>query len=61
MDPWQATEPAWITSIKDGVGIWHGVRKCKNEYREGITVCPDCGETLVSEEETDGLDFRAVR
>lgn len=25
--------------------------KCKNEYREGITVCPDCGETLVSEEE----------
>ena len=25
--------------------------KCKNEYREGITVCPDCGEALVSEEE----------
>ena len=25
--------------------------KCKNEYREGITVCPDCGETLVNEEE----------
>lgn len=25
--------------------------KCKNEYREGITICPDCGETLVSEEE----------
>ncbi len=25
--------------------------KCKNEYQEGITVCPDCGETLVSEEE----------
>ncbi len=25
--------------------------KCKNEYREGITVCPDCGETLVSEEQ----------
>ncbi len=25
--------------------------KCKNEYREGITVCPDCGKTLVSEEE----------
>lgn len=25
--------------------------KCKNEYREGITVCPDCKETLVGEEE----------
>ena len=29
LDPWQATEPAWITSIKDGVGIWHGVRNVK--------------------------------
>ena len=27
------------------------LRICKNEYREGITVCPDCGEALVSEEE----------
>lgn len=25
--------------------------KCKNEYREGINVCPDCGEPLVGEEE----------
>ena len=32
--------------------------KCKNEYREGITVCPDCGETLVSEEEL--TDFTSV-
>ena len=23
--------------------------KCKNEYRAGITVCPDCNETLVDE------------
>ena len=32
--------------------------KCKNEYREGITVCPDCGETRVSEEEL--TDFTSV-
>ena len=32
--------------------------KCKNEYREGITVCPDCGEKLVSEEEL--TDFTSV-
>lgn len=32
--------------------------KCKNEYREGIIVCPDCGETLVSEEEL--TDFTSV-
>ena len=32
--------------------------KCKNEYREGITVCPDCGETLVNEEEL--TDWRSV-
>ncbi len=32
--------------------------KCKNEYREGITVCPDCGETLVNEEEL--TDFTSV-
>lgn len=32
--------------------------KCKNEYREGITICPDCGETLVSEEEL--TDFTSV-
>ena len=29
--------------------------KCKNEYRAGITICPDCKETLVEEltEETE--------
>lgn len=32
--------------------------KCKNEYREGITICPDCGETLVREEEL--TDFTSV-
>lgn len=32
--------------------------KCKNEYREGITACPDCGEMLVSEEEL--TDFTSV-
>lgn len=32
--------------------------KCKNEYREGITICPDCGEILVSEEEL--TDFTSV-
>lgn len=23
--------------------------KCKSEYRDGITVCPECGEVLVDE------------
>ena len=23
--------------------------KCKNEYRAGITVCPDCNEELMAE------------
>ena len=32
--------------------------KCKNEYREGITVCPDCGEALVSEEELTLLELQ---
>ena len=27
--------------------------KCKNEYREGITVCTDCGCALVEEEQFD--------
>lgn len=29
--------------------------KCKNEYREGITVCADCGCELVEEEQLDSL------
>jgi len=31
--------------------------KCKNEYRAGITVCPDCKETLVEELTEDMEDF----
>ncbi|MCR5256145.1 MAG: zf-TFIIB domain-containing protein [Acetatifactor sp.] len=27
--------------------------KCRNEYREGIDVCPDCGETLLEGELTE--------
>ena len=29
--------------------------KCKNEYREGITVCADCGCELVNEEQMEEL------
>lgn len=29
--------------------------KCKNEYREGITVCTDCGCDLIVEQEYDDL------
>ena len=29
--------------------------KCKNEYREGVTVCADCGCELVAEEQYDDL------
>lgn len=29
--------------------------KCKSEYREGFTVCADCGCNLVEEEQSDGL------
>lgn len=29
--------------------------KCKNEYRDGVTVCADCGCELVTEEQYDDL------
>lgn len=29
--------------------------KCKSEYREGFTVCADCGSPLVEEDQLDGL------
>ena len=37
--------------------------KCKSEYRDGITVCADCGEPLVNEmpdgilETVDGQEY----
>ena len=39
-----------IPNIRDGHGypIYHyPCPKCKNEYREGFTVCADCGVQLV--------------
>lgn len=35
--------------------------KCKNEYRAGITICPDCNEALVEElTETACLEYTSI-
>lgn len=31
--------------------------KCKSEYRDGITVCPECGENLADELPKDDKDI----